>query len=217
MSDIQEMVEEAKRPGKFNIVDAVKERAYPVDEVEIFIDEDVAFKAAELDERINKISESLDNKKALSKNDVDKVLKQREEILSAKEKLVEEMGGSRYVFQIMGISEGTRQDLFDKAVAKYPIKEDKNRNPFTGQMEKNEIEDPERDRFFTDLLWQAHIKKIIAPDGSEQDGISVEDATELRRNLPLASATKISESVQKVRAASALFMMSVNEDFLAKS
>lgn len=217
MSDIQEMVEEAKRPGKFNIVDAVKERAYPVDEIEIFIDENVAFKAAELDERINKISESLDKKKALSKNDMDKVLKQRDEILSEKEKLVEEMGGSRYVFHIMGISEGQRQDLFDKAMAKYPMKYDKGRNPFTGEAEKNEIEDPERDRFFTDLLWQAHIKKIIAPDGSEQDGISIEEATELRRNLPIASTTKITEAVQRIRTASALFMMTVNEDFLAKS
>lgn len=217
MSDVQEMVEEAKKPGKFNIVDAVKDRAYPIDEVEIFIDENVAFKASELDEKINKISKNLDNKKALSKGDMDKILNQRDEILSEKEKLIEEMGGSRYVFHIMGISEGQRQDLFDKAITKYPMKHDKGRNPFTGEMEKNDIEDPERDRFFTDLLWQAHIKKIVAPDGSEQDGIALEDATELRRNLPLASTSKITEAVQKIRTASALFMMTVNEDFLAKS
>lgn len=217
MPDIQEIVETAKAPGKFNIVDVVKGRSYPTDEIEIFIDEQVAFRAAELDEKINKISESLDKKKSLSKKEIDDIMKQRDEIMSAKEKIVEEMGGSRYIFHIMGISEGDRQDLFDQAVAKYPIKEDKTRNPFTGQMEKNEVESPERDRFFTDLLWQAHIKKIVAPDGSEQDGISLEDATELRRNLPLASTTKITEAVQKIRAATALFMMSVNEDFLAKS
>ncbi len=217
MSDVEDMVNAAKAPGKFNIVDAVKNRAYPVDEVEIFIDEKVAFEAAELDDRLNKIAESLDKKKALSKKEMDDTLKLRDEIVSAKEKIVEEMGGARYLFHISGISEGDRQDLFDKAMEKYPMKEDKNRNPFTGQMEKEEVENPERDRFFTDLLWQAQIKKIVAPDGSEQDGISLQEATDLRRNLPIASTTKITESVQKIRTATAVFMMSVNEDFLAKS
>ena len=217
MSDIEEMVQAAKAPGKFNIVDAVKNRAYPVDEVEIFIDENVAFQAAELDERLSKISESLDKNKVLSKKQADEILKTRDEIISAKEKIIEEMGGSRYIFHITGIPEGQRQDLFDKAMEKYPMKEDKSRNPFTGQMEKTEIDDPERDRFFTDLLWRAQIKKIVAPDGSEQDGLSLEETTELRRNLPYASISKITESVQKIRAATAVFMMSVNEDFLAKS
>jgi hypothetical protein len=35
--------------------------------------------------------------------------------------------------------------------------------------------------------------------------------------MPLASITAITEAIEKMRAATALFMMSVNEDFLAKS
>ena len=59
--------------------------------------------------------------------------------------------------------------------------------------------------------------KITAPDGSEQDGISVEDASELRRSLPIASASKITDAIEKMRVATAVFMLSVDEDFLAKS
>jgi ribosome maturation factor RimP len=43
LSDIEEMVEEAKSPGKFNIVDAVRGRAYPKNTVDVFIDEELAF------------------------------------------------------------------------------------------------------------------------------------------------------------------------------
>jgi hypothetical protein len=216
LSDIQEMVEEAKRPGKFNIVDAVKGRSYPKSQIDVFIDEGVAFIAAELNDELAKIAELMD-KKTLNKTSVDEILKKREEIMDQKDKLVEEMGGSRYVFHLTGISEGKRQDAYDKSLEKYPMEYEKSKNPFTGQAEKNEVESSERDRYFTSILWHYSIEKIVAPDGSEQDGISFEDAQELRRSLPLASNGAITEAIEKMRAATALFMMSVNEDFLAKS
>jgi hypothetical protein len=217
MSNIEDMVNDAKKPGVFNIMNAVKDRAYPVDEVEVFLDESIAFRAAQLDEAISDISKNLDDRKDLNKKEIDEILSRRDEILSNKEKLIEEMGGTRYIFQITGISEGRRQDLFDKAIEKYPIEQEKNRNPFTGEVEKSDIEDPARDKYFTALLWQAYITKIVAPDGSEQSSITFEDALELRRSLPIACIGAITESIEKMRAATALFMMSVNEDFLAKS
>jgi hypothetical protein len=216
MSDIEEIVENAKKPGVFNIVDVVKGRTYPVDQVDVFIDEDVAFRASELDAAIVKISEQMD-KKTLDKKTVDGLLKKREEILERKDKLVEEMGGTRYVFHLTGISEGVRQDIYDKAVKKYPVEYEKNRNAFTGQSDKVELENVERDRYFTSMLWQSSISKIVSPDGQEQDGVTLDDALELRRSLPLASTSAITEAIERMRAATAIFMMSVNEDFLAKS
>lgn len=216
MSDIEEMVEAAKAPGKFNIIDVVKGRSYPTDEIDVFIDEHVAFQASELDAEIVKIAESMD-KKNLDKKTVDTLLKKRDGILDQKEKLVEEMGGTRYVFHLTGISEGVRQDIYDKAVEKYPVEYEKNKNAFTGETDKVELENPERDRYFTSMLWEVSIKKIVAPDGQGQEGISLDDALELRRSLPLASSSAITEAIERMRAATAIFMMSVNEDFLAKS
>ena len=217
MSDIEEMVEEARKPGKFKIIDAVKDRAFPESFLDIYLDEALAFLIAELDEAMEETGNSMDRKKALSKKEVDEFEKRRDEILDRKNELIEQMGGGKYVFHIKGISEGARQDIFDKAIEKFPMKYEKNRNPYTGAMEKEEISDIDRDRYFSDMLWQAHIVKIVAPDGEEQEGISLEEATELRRNLPAASVAKISEGIEKLRIASAAFMMSINEDFLAKS
>ena len=218
MSDeeIIEIVEKAKKPGTFKIVDVVKNRGYPKDQVDVFLDESVAFQAAEINEAINSIAQEMD-KSGVDKKTLNDLLKRREDILDAREKLLEEMGESKYVFHLTGISEGKRQDLFDQAVKKYPIKTVNKMNQVTGELEDKEVENIDRDRYFTSLLWEAGISKIVSPDGDEQDGITFEDAEELRRMLPLASLTTITEALEKMRAATALFMMSVNEDFLAKS
>ena len=216
MSDIQEMVDDAKRPGVFNIVDAVRGRAYPKDEVDVFIDEKIAFEVAAMNELIDGISNEMD-KTILNKKEVDEFIKRRDEVMDERDRLIKEMGGNKYVFHITGVSEGARQDMYEKAVEKFPIKYEKNRNPLTGVVEKEEVENSERDRYFTALLWEAYISKVVAPDGSEQNGITYEDAVELRRSLPLAAISTITEAIEKMRAATALFMLSVNEDFLAKS
>jgi len=215
MSDIEEMVEEAKQPGRFSIVDALKDRAYPTDEVEVFIDEAVAFLASDIEAAIRALGQRMDVESDADK--IDEMLKKHEEYLDKKDKLVEEMGGARYVFHLQGISEGLRDDLWKKSVERYPIKYETDRNPLTGQVERTEVQNMDRDKYFTNLLWQSHIKKIVDPEGNEQDGITLEDAFELRRSLPLASIGKITEAIEKMRAATAVFMMTVDEDFLAKS
>lgn len=217
MSDVEDMVSEARKPGKFKIVDAVRDRGFPESFLDIYLDESLAFLIAELDELMDEAGKSMDRKKALSKKETEAFEKRRDEILDRKKELVEQMGGAKYVFHIKGISEGERQDIFDKTIEKFPMKYEKNRNPYTGAMEKEEISDTERDRYFSDLIWQAYIVKIVAPDGEEQEGVTLEEATELRRSLPAASVAKISEGIEKLRIASAAFMMSINEDFLAKS
>jgi len=214
--EIVEPVEKLKERGVFNIADVVRGRTYPTTEVDVFIDEEIAYAISQLDALISKTSESLD-KKTLSKKETDGILKRREEILEQKEKMVSDMGGSKYVFHIRGISEGDRQDIFDSVLEKFPYEYEKSRNPFTGAQEKVEIENNERDRYFTDRLWQAHISKIVAPDGSEQNAITFDDAVELRRNLPLASISKVTEAIERIRVSTAVFMMTVDEDFLAKS
>ncbi len=214
-SDIVEMLEEAKAPGKFKIVDALKGRAFPTDEVNIFIDEDAAFIAAEVETQINKMGDKMDG--TVDSKELEEFTKRHEELVERLEKIKEEMGGTRYVFYLQGVSEGVREDLFEKAVEKYPIQHEVDRNPLTGEVERQEKESPKRDRLFTNLIWQAHIKKIVAPDGSVQEGITLEESIELRRALPLASSGKITEAIEKLRTATALFMLSTDENFLAKS
>ena len=102
MANVEELVENARKPGTFNIMNAIKDRAYPKDEIVVFLDEDLAFRASELDDAINKISEEIGKKKDLNKKALDLILARRDEILDRKEKLLEEMGYLQKLLVVVG-------------------------------------------------------------------------------------------------------------------
>lgn len=211
MADVQkeilDSVEEATSKGVFNILDAIAHRAYPHADVNVFLNEELAYNAAIIEEQIDEL-EKLGTEDSLKESDV----------LSKKlNKMIDELESSKYVFSVYGISEGEREDLNKIAIEKFPIEYEETKNPFTGEPIKTEIKDIERDRHFTNLLWAAQIRKIKSPDGGEQERITLKDVEELRRSLPIAGIAAINEAVEKVRAATAVFMAKVNEDFLAKS
>lgn len=207
VEEVEKLVDNAKAPGTFSILNVLKERAYPKDEVVVYLDEQTAFKAAELKTKIDELNQLAD----LENQDViDALIEERDAFIN-------ELEDSKYTFFIDGISEGLRDDLMNEALEEYPMEYDEEKNPFTGETTRKERENKERDKFFTDLLWFNHIVKIVAPDGSVQDKVTMKDVQELRRSLPIAAITKITGSIDKIRMATALFMMTVDEDFLAKS
>lgn len=200
--EIVELVEEAKKPGKFNIMDAVKDRAFPTQEVNVYLDEETAYLAADANERLKQTPAAGKEYVAIQK-EVDSLVSKLEE--------------SKYVFTIRGIAESRRDEILKLASDKYPVEYREDKNAYTGEIKREEIEDDKRNSLFTSMLWSEHIAQIVAPDGSIQEGISAEDAKELRGSLPLASSALVNRAIDKIRAASAIFMMTVDEDFLAKS
>jgi Skp family chaperone for outer membrane proteins len=203
---VEKLVEEAKAPGVFNIVSVLQERAYPKDDVHVYTDEQTAYEASQVKEKINELSKNADE---AVKPEIEKLEKKRDA-------LVKKLDESKYVFVISGISEGAREAAQKTAEEKFPIEYDEDKNPFTGEVTKREKENLERDRFFTNLLWTRHISKIIAPDGAEQEGLTYVEVEELRKVLPIAGIGAISNAIEKIRIATAMFMISVDEDFLAK-
>lgn len=199
------LVDVAKQPGTFSIVDVLKERAYPKEDVNIYLDEQAAYEASMMNEKIEELKKSnADIKK------IDALVESRDEIISKFEK-------SKYVFSITGISEGLRDDIQEQSLEKFPMQYEEDKNPFTGEITKKEIEDKERDRYFTNLIWHESITKIVDPSGSVQEKISLEDVESLRQFLPIACIGAITQSIEKLRMSTAMFMLSVDEDFLAKS
>lgn len=207
MEEVTKIVEEAKAPGTFNILNVLKERAYPRDEAVAYLDEQAAYDASKLDERIKELTVSAD---LTNQDKIDELIAKREEAIARLEK-------SKYTFEIVGISEGMRADLNEEAIKKFPMEFEEDKNPFTGEVTKRELENKERDRLFTNLLWHASIGKITAPDGAVQESVSISDIEAFRDLLPLAAIGGITQSIEKLRVATAVFMMSVDEDFLAKS
>jgi len=205
IEEAAKLVDVAKQPGTFSIVDVLKERAYPKEDVNIYLDEQAAYEASMMNEKIEELKKSnADIKK------IDALTESRDEVISKFEK-------SKYVFSITGISEGLRDDIQEQSLEKFPMQYEEDKNPFTGEVTKKELEDKERDRYFTNLIWHESITKIVDPSGSVQEKISLEDVESLRQFLPIACIGAITQSIEKLRMSTAMFMLSVDEDFLAKS
>lgn len=204
MNDVNNIVNEATAPATFNIMNVIRNRSYPSNDVDIFLDEQTAYEASIIQEKLNKHT---------AEDEDDSEIKKLQEKLDA---IVAELEKSKYVVRVMGMSEGEREDLMNLALENFPMEYEENKNPFTGETTKVELESKDRDRFFTNIIWLSAIKKITSPDGSVQEKFTIEDITELRRSLPIAASAAINESIEKVRVASAVFMSKVNEDFLQK-
>lgn len=214
IASVSEITEKAKAKGTFNIVDVVKGRGYPTDNVNVYFDEQLAYQAAILREQINTLQLDADNVLDEERKAIEENLKKMKELF---DETLEKLRESRYVFIISGISEGQRETIYKKSIEKFPVEYEESKNPFSGESTKTEIENPDRDKLFTNMLWEASIQKIISPDGSEQEGISLKDVYTLREGLPLTANSLINNAIDKVRAATATFLLSVDEDFLAKS
>lgn len=215
MSDIEEIresVDKAKEPGTFSIAAVLKDRAYPKMEVSVSMDEQSAYEASVIKEKLD----NLDRSWAKAKKP-DNVVKEEEELLAQHEELMAKIKQSSFVFHLEGISEGKRNELLGTARKKYPVEYEQDVDFTTGKMEKVEKDSPERDSLYTDLLWEAHIKKIVNADGDEQVGVSYTDVRAMRDNMPISAIGRINECIEKLRVATAVFMMEADEDFLAKS
>lgn len=216
MSDatVEELVEEAKKPGTFNIVNVLKGRAYPSDVINVYLEEQAAYDAAEISERILELEEE----DAVSGFQLSKDLKKELEDLNAERaSLVEKINSQKYLVKITGISEGKRDELLKEALKKFPMEYEEVKNPITTEVVKNEIPSQERNDLFTEMLWLEHITSITAPDGSVQESFTIEDVRDIRSNLPISATGAITEAIEKLRVSTAVFLMKVDEDFLAKS
>jgi hypothetical protein len=212
VEDIRESIDEAKKPGVFKIVDVLKDRAYPKMQVRVSVDEQAAYDANQIKEQIEKL-----DAKISKGGKVEGLIKEQEELSRNRDKIVERLKESSFTFHLTGISEGHRETLYKKSVNKYPIDYDREMDLSTGKMEKVEKLSPERDALYTDFLWEASIEKIINASGDEQVGVSYTDVRTMREQMPLSAIARINDSIEKLRVSSAVFMMEVDEDFLAKS
>ena len=197
----KELADAALEKGTFKLLQAVRERAYPRHEVRISLDEQLGWMAAKLEEQIEAETELQEKTKLEDKLD----------------EIVEQMSNAMVTFKLRGISEGRREELLKMAYDEYPEEVIETKNPFTGRSEREEKEVPERDRYFTDLLWAAHIEAVEAPDGSVQVGVNAEEVRLLREELPLAATAALNEGMVKLREGTAIFMAKAEESFFPKS
>ena len=211
VEDIREAVDQAKARGTFNITNVLKERAYPKSALRVVIDESLAFEASSLRKELE--STDLEWARREMPEEVEKLQEKRSDRIA---EIKEEMAKSSFTFFLSGIAEGDRERIYKKACAKYPLEYDKDFNLETGRVEKVVKESEDRDSLFTDLLWEAHIEKIEDPEGNVHEPVGFSDVRVMRETLPLSVLSRINEEIEKIRVASAVFMLEVDDDFLAK-
>lgn len=212
--EIREAVDEVKAPSNFNIISVLQNRGYPKTEVNILLDDSLAYEGALIKEKIDELDTAIGKGKMSPEKQAE-----REDLLNQKEELLDRMAKSVYVVEISGISEGVREEIFNQAKKTYPIQYENSNNLselIGGENKKVEKDSPERDNLFTDYLWQKSIVKITAPDGGVQTEFPYASIKSMRNEFPLSATLKINDAIEKMRSASAVFMMETGEDFLAK-
>jgi len=212
--EINAMVDEAKAPGTFNIVQVLQERAYPKSVIEIYMDEGSMYEISAISDQLEELDQLVGKK---LENEKQKSL--REDLLKKREETYNKLLESKYTIHLMGISEGKREEFYRQSVKKYPI-EYQAQNSISSLIGSDssriEKDSPERDALFTDYLWQGHIKKIVNPDGDEQTEFSYSTIRTMRESFPLNAMVQINQGIEKLRSATALFTVETGEDFLAK-
>ena len=209
--EILESVEKAKARGTFRITDVLANRGYPKQDVKIHMDEESAYRAAIIKEEL----EAIDTKLASGKSNPE-LEKKRDELIEEQEIHIDNIRKSAFTFHLTGISEGKREEVFNRSKKKYPIEYEKNQDFLRGETKVTEKESPERDALFTDYLWLEHIESISDEDGNTQSDIKYDDVRTMRTALPLAAIAAVNQGIEKLRVSTAVFLANTSEDFLAK-
>src|SRR5690606_11790061 len=119
---------------------------------------------------------------------------------------------SKYVFKIVGLSTQTREDLLEKARTDIKPEYESHKNFMTGQVDKVEKESPKRDRYYTNLLWQASIEQIVSPTGAVDTAPTLE-TIEAFRKAPLSQQAKFQNALNQLAVAAEVFEEATDASF----
>ena len=182
--------------GKFSLIERLRGRNMPTDDVTIYLDEGAAW-------RRDVIKELLGDEK-----DPDKVKALEAELAEVTQAILD----SAVVIHVEGISSKEYDALLAEAEESYPTEYEEFQSPLTGQKMKNPIENEERDLMFDVALLAACVRSAEI-DGFIDEDITREWIAEFKELAPLDGVRKLVSTVFKMRMASAWMDEIQNEDF----
>lgn len=181
----------------FSIADTLQGRNYAQEDVKFILNDQIGIEWNLLTEE--------------AKTTVD--AKRLKQINSRLEELRDLSKQHEYTVTLRGIAEERYAAILAAAVEEYPREYDTYVNALTGQRVKEEIDNDDRDRYYTNLLWLEHFVKIVAPDGREQHEFSLEDIAAIRAYAPGASQKRIDTMIKTLRLVTEWQDQVINEDF----
>lgn len=100
----------------------------------------------------------------------------------------ERLEASKYVVHLTGIPSRHRENLYDKALKKYPVKRD--------VLDRDEPENVRlRTRYNNQLLWEAQIESITNPRGEESGSWDIARIMEFEKVLPVKAQQAIDAGI----------------------
>lgn len=196
----EELALAASRQGTFSFIERLRGRGMPKDSVDIYLDEELGYRLVEVEMLISVTT----NKEQLAALEAEA------------EELKESLRSQKYTLFFEGISNKRYDELVDLSCENYPYEYEETTSPFTGVTTRTVITNEDRDRLFTNMLWAAIIRKVVDPSGSEQVGLSPEDAEALRQEGPRHGVVLVAETIDKMRMAVEWMQYIQDEDFSLK-
>ena len=198
----RELAEKAMERGTFTLTDMLQDRTFPELDVPLYLDEAGALKMIELTEEIAKLETKLAYLPAGTEETTVATARVKEletELASVRES----MNDKKYIATIRGFSNADRKLLVDGVMEEFPIRyEVGEKNAFTGKAERTEVPNPDRDTVFISRLWSKFIVRLTNSTGAVLEGITVEEAAQLRYMLPTTTMEHLDAATQKIQVAS---------------
>lgn len=132
--------------GTFDLRDVLADKAYPTTVVKVLMDERIYFELAALADAHAAATSATEQKRIAAQ-------------FKAK---VEERDANQYAVHLRGTSPRAREDIQSLALATFPIKRD-----MWGR--EDDLQAVRRGQLLAQLYFAAHITKIVAPNGDEQE------------------------------------------------
>lgn len=196
----EELAREGMTPKTFSFIERLQGRAYPEDDVTIYLDEKLGYKLLALHEELD--AEGNAEKAKVIEGKIDQVSK--------------ELQRSKYVFHCHGISNEANDAIVDEVAESFPYEYDETTNPFTGEKTKTLIPNDDRTEAYVRKLWAACISSITDPDGAVDKEVGLETVAAFRQEGPLSGIGRVTAMLNKLRMATDWVEFLEDEDFLVK-
>lgn len=199
----------ASAPTKFSLIQRLRDRDMPTEDVSIFIND-----AAEW-ERQSLLEESMELV-VRGEGEERAALQQRRDWIDGRiAELEEEVRASEVIFSLRAISNERYDELLDEAAKSFPIKYEKITNPLTGRVTMETIASPDREELFNNIFMADCVTQVRM--GNEiDDEITPEWIEQFQRYAPLDALRVVTTQAYKMRMAGEWMDHYQNEDFSPK-
>lgn len=178
----EEIAQEHSKPGKFSLIDRLRNRNMPSHVETIYLDDASAFQLLLAKEEHSTTTD----KERLAELDAEI------EALTARVK------ESAAEIHMAAITSERYDELIAETDEAYPVQYEIVENPFTGRKTRAEKSNPERDVYFNNLYLSEVIRKAVF-DGDEDTDITVAWVEQFSKIAPLDAVRKVAEQAFKLR------------------